>query len=138
MMKILITTLTLSEKCGLGRYSLDLIGELAKENELIIFTAKQDKELNLSFPNSKIFYIFPGESKIYRIMRPWLFLKYLFKIYPQAKKVDLIHSFMDFPYSFLAVVIGLLSGKPAVSTAHGTYSVVPFFSRRWSGLLRWT
>ena len=147
-MKILITTLTLSEKCGLGRYSLDLIRELARENELIIFTAKEDEKLNvvvrLGFKtqsnniNVKIHYIFPGEGKIFRIMRPWLFLRYLFIILPKARKCDLIHSMMDFPYAFLGLVIGKLTRKPVVSTAHGTYSVVPFLSRRWSGLVGWT
>jgi len=137
-MKILITTLTLLEKCGLGRYSLDLIRELAKENELVVYTAKEDEGLNLRVPNCEIYYIFPGEDKIFRIMRPWLFIKYFFKILPQARKCGLIHSFMDFPYAFLASVLGLVARKPAVSTAHGTYSVIPFFSRRWSGLVKWT
>jgi phosphatidylinositol alpha-1,6-mannosyltransferase len=128
MKKILIITLSLSEKNGLGRYSRDLVKRLCHRYQLIIFSGKEEDDLG-ELPNCQIFRELPGMFNFFRLRHPALLLFYIWRIVRVAKKVDFIHSFMDYPYSFLAALVSLFLRKPFFITAHGTYSIKPF--RLW-------
>lgn len=125
MKKILVITLSLSEKNGLGRYSLEMIKHLSAKYELTVFSSREKDGL-VKINRGQIFKILPG--LIYKLKNPLITFYYFFKIWPQVKKVDFIHCFMDYPFSFLAALLAWASKKPLFLTAHGTYSLVPFNS----------
>lgn len=125
MKKILIITLSLSEKNGVGRYSRELLGRLCKSFELIIFSGK-DNESFRSLPNCRVFPILPGFSKFYRLKNPLIFISSVLKILKFSREISLIHSFMDYPHSVLSFVVSIIIRKPLILTAHGTYSIEPF------------
>lgn len=124
MKKILIITLSLSEKNGLGRYSRDLIKRLHKNYKLIIFSGKEDTDFEMI--NCRVFKELPGLFEFFKLRRPLIFLWSLLKIIKFGRQADIIHSFMDYPHSFLASIAALLLRKPLFITAHGTYSIEPF------------
>ncbi|MFH1308718.1 MAG: glycosyltransferase family 4 protein [Patescibacteria group bacterium] len=128
MKKILIITLSLSEKNGLGRYSRSIIERLSKNFKLIIFSGKEDDGIK-RLPNCQIFRELPRPFNFYKLRHPLLFLSCLWKILKISKKVDFVHSFMDYPHSFLAALVAMLLRKPLFLTANGTYSLEPF--RMW-------
>jgi phosphatidylinositol alpha-1,6-mannosyltransferase len=56
-------------------------------------------------------------------------LKFLFtvaRILKHSRDIYLVHAWMDFPYSFLAMIIATLLHRPYFVTAVGTYSIKPF------------
>jgi phosphatidylinositol alpha-1,6-mannosyltransferase len=128
MKKILIITLSLSEKNGLGRYSRELIKKLCQSSQLIIFSGKEDDGLR-DLPNCQIFRELPGLFEFFKLRNPLVFLFCIWKILRIAKNVDFIHSLMDYPHSFLASLVALILKKPLFLTANGTYSLEPF--RMW-------
>lgn len=126
MKKILIITLSLSESNGLGRYSRALIKQLSQSYQLVIFSGREEIEKLDQFSNCQFFLDLPPFPNFHKIRNPFIFLKLLFKIYRQAKNVEFIHAFMDYPHSFLAAVTAKLLRVPFFLTANGTYSLRPF------------
>ncbi len=127
-MKVLIITSTLSEKSGLGRYSLEMIKRLPRSWELLIFSGREEDGLK-EIKNGKIFQVLPGPFELFKLRNPFLVWRLARKIRRQAAGVDFVHSFMDYPHSFLAALVARALRKPLFLTAHGTYSLSPL--NRW-------
>ena len=125
MKTILIITVSLSEKNGVGRYSQELVERLCKNFKLIIFTGKDDKCFK-SPQNCQVFPILPNFSNFFKLRNPLIFIPCVWKILKFSRGVDAVHSFMDYPHSFLASIVSVLIGKPLILTANGTYSLEPF------------
>jgi len=120
---ILIITLSLSEKNGLGRYSLSVVNELRKYYNLVIFTGEEDI---IKLENCVVYPILPSLHVFLKMRNPLVMAKLVWKVYCRAGKVDFVHSLMDYPHSLLAFIIGGLLRRPLFLTTHGTYSLKPF------------
>lgn len=125
MKKILIITLSLSEKNGLGRYSLDLAKRLERYYQLVIFSGREETpQINLF--NTQIRQNLPGLFEFFRLKNPLLALLYALMISWHGRKADAVHAFMDYPYSFVGALAASILRIPLFLTAHGTYSLQPF------------
>ena len=117
-MNILIIVKTLSEKDGQGRYSLDLISELAKNHKITVLSPDNHNNdllnqlgvLMVSIPN--LLNIKKGLGGV---------LKYFFVFRKYLKQNDMVHFFTDLPGYMLFSPLMLFSNKPYFVTAHGTY-----------------
>jgi len=98
---------------------------LCQKYQLIIFSGKEEDDLG-KLPNCQIFRELPGHLEFFKLRHPVLLLFYAWRIIRTIKRVDFIHSFMDYPHSFLAALVSLFLRKPFFITAHGTYSIKPF------------
>lgn len=125
MKTILIITVSLSEKNGVGRYSQELIQRLCKSFKLLIFSGKEDDGLE-KLPNCRVFPILPHFSNFFKLRNPLVFLSCFWNILKLSRGIDLVHSFMDYPHSFLAALVALFLRRPLFLTAIGTYSIEPF------------
>lgn len=125
MKRILIITISLSEKNGGGRLSRDLVKGLCQKYQMKVFSGKEKDDFG-ELPNCQIFRILPVDSFFSKLRNPFIFLMCLYKILRLSKKIDFIHCFMDYPYSFLGAVISFIKRKPLFLNALGTYSLVPF------------
>ena len=114
MKKILIITLSLSEKNGIGRESRELAKKLCQKYQLIIFSGKEDDDFE-GLPNCRIFRNLPGLFKFFKLKNPFLLLFYGWQIFWKSRGVDFVHCIMDYPYSDLAALVALLLGKPLFS-----------------------
>lgn len=117
-MNILIIVKTLSEKDGQGRYSLDLIGELAKSHKITVLSPDNYNNdlLNqlgvfvVTIPNLlNIKKGFGGVLKYFLVFRKYL------------KQNDMVHFFADLPGYMIFSPLMLFSVKSYFVTAHGTY-----------------
>lgn len=122
MKKILIITRTLSLDDGQGRYSLDLIGRLKKNYQLIIFSSDlaDAKKRHARDEHLRFYKI----AKIRSLYNPFYNFYYFWKLLKFFKKADFIHSFSDYPHCLLPFWLSLVK-KPVFITAHGTYGVFP-------------
>lgn len=123
--KILVIALSLSEKNGQGRYSLSLIYELRKYYDLIIVTGQEEIP---ELPGCKIYPILPVMQGFLKLRNPLIAIPAIWRIFCLARKerINWVHSMMDYPHSFLALIVARLLRRPLFVTAHGTYSIKPF------------
>lgn len=125
--KILIITLSLSEKNGTGRYSRSLLKELSRYYRLKVFSGQEDINWP-AIPNVEIFPVLPGPPDSLKMRNPLFLLKAWHVIRQEIKKeqFDFVHSLMDYPFSLLGYLVAKGLKKPLYLTAHGTYSIIPF------------
>jgi len=129
-MSLLLITQSLSPANGQGRYSLSLIKELSKKHSLVILSS--EKPLIKLTP--KVFLI----GNFYSLRRLGLklisgLIKYNFRSWQEAKRVDLVHFLTDYPNYLVFSLLVWLKRKPFLITAHGTY--VHFLKKGWRGFL---
>ena len=137
MLKVTLIAMSLSERDGAGRYSVNLIRELAKKSTLQVFAPRDTRtsESLLDLAGCEIHCILPTLS--FKRKAP-VYLYNAFQISMLSQKADIVHSLFGFPYSFLGALVSLLSGKPLVVTALGTYSIYPLVRPIYGTLLKWT
>lgn len=135
--KVTLITLSLSERDGAGRYSVNLIKGLAKKCILTVFAPKDTEvdESLVELPQCDIHCVLPSLSFRRNVLAsPY----YALKVSMLSRKADIIHSLFGFPHSFLAALVSLLLSKPLVVSALGTYSILPLTMPVYGGLLKWT
>lgn len=119
-MKILFLTSELTIQNGWGRYSQDVIQQLASLG-YDIEIAISSKGRNES--NEKVLNFLPKTSDLRKIyfLAPW----YAFRLARMCKNYDAIHALVE-PYAPIAFWLSRFSKKPFLVTAHGTYATLPF------------
>lgn len=120
-MKILLITNELSEKSGWGRYSVDLVASLVKNNHEVSIIC-QTKNLNFDYSQHEILPSPLSFKKNYLLC--WLSLFKFINICKQFKP-DVIHCIVE-SYSPSACLISFISRKEYIVTAHGSFAIKPF------------
>lgn len=114
-MKILFLTPDLNTQAGWGRFAREIIDGFSKkgiENRILIL----GNNLN------------PG---------PLWFLKNILKARKIAKNLDVIHCFDGFPYGMVGALANIGLNKKLVINGVGTWSVLPLYQKKYSGVLSW-
>ncbi len=119
MKKLLIITKTLSVNDGQGRYSLELIKQLKKVYQLVVFYYNK--------PENK------SEAVNYHKLNNLFFSLALLR---EFRTADLVHCFSDYPYCLLPFWPWFLLKKPVFITVHGTYGVEPLDRAQGGFLLK--
>lgn len=122
MEKLLIINRTLSFDNGIGKYSIGLINELKKFYDLTILSSELDNTVCRDEKNVKYYKI----ASTGALFNPLYVFVYFWKLRKFFKTADFIHSFSDYPHSFLAALAAKLSKKTLFLSAIGTYSIEPF------------
>ena len=122
-MNLLIITLSLSEKNGIGRYSVGVINALSKYLDRIeALVPKEDVPSSLLSKKCNVHQILPSMG---RLGIPLVLCYSAISIQKFIRKADIVHSFMDYPYAVLSALGTSITKKPLIITCHGTYSVEP-------------
>lgn len=119
-MKILVLTSDLIDRHGWGRYSLDVIDALEKENvEVVVGMGRK----GLNDTDREALRILPAWGNNWR--NYFCAFVYALRLRRYAKDCDYIHVFVE-PYAYIAYWLALLSKKKYIITTHGSYGLVPF------------
>lgn len=119
-MKVFALTSEFNSKNGWGRYSLDIVSALGREEvKCTIVTSRG------SINESKIpaISVLPDPDNYYRnyFMAVW----YAWRLRKFARDCDVVHSFIE-SYSSIAYWLSRFTGKKYFVTTHGSYGVMPF------------
>jgi phosphatidylinositol alpha-1,6-mannosyltransferase len=142
-MRVLYLTDSLSDLDGVGRYAVRLLTALQEIEpglEVRVLLARKHRPTSAETPaHWKIDVALPPDYFYY--MAPSRFWPSLaagtWRTWRAARSCDLVHAIKDHPHSLVAVLGARLAGVPCVSTAHGTYSVLPLLDARHARLARW-
>lgn len=133
MKKLLILTRSLSVTEGQGRYSIELIKQLASDYEITVFTSEKPHsfETELNKIDLKI-HTLPAIDQLTKLST---YLLSTLRLLPYFLKTDFVHFFSDYPYcTFFFFIPSFV--KPRFITAHGTYAVAPLDNRKSRFLLK--
>ncbi len=101
---------------------------LSKKQSFILLLPKKAKRIVTAYSNN-IEYILPNLPLSFNSIKGILQLPLLYKkIKINYQKPAVIHSLLDFPYALLGWHMARRNKLPFIFTAHGTYSVKPFFN----------
>lgn len=142
-MRVLYLTDSLSDLDGVGRYAVRLLSalqELEPELEVRVLLARKHRPtssdtpahwaIDVALPPDYFYYMAPARFWPSLAAATW-------RTWRAARQCDLVHAIKDHPHSLVAALGARLAGVPCVSTAHGTYSVLPLLDRRHARLARW-
>ncbi len=114
-MKICAITASLSRENGWGRYSSEIIGELAKYNDVKIITSRSSDITE--YKGCEVISILPDPLSI----RLSDYISTISKLKHEIAGCEIAHCFTE-PYSPLTAISSILSGRPYVLHAVGTYA----------------
>ncbi len=142
-MRVLYLTDSLSDLDGVGRYAVRLLTalqQLEPKLEVQVLLARKHRPTSSDTPsNWTVDVALPPDYFYY--MAPSRFWPSLaaatWRTWRAARRCDLVHAIKDHPHSLVAVLGARLAGVPCISTAHGTYSVLPLLDGRHVRLARW-
>ena len=142
-MRVLYLTDSLSDLDGVGRYAVRLLTALQQiepKLEVQVLLARKHRPTSSDTPpHWKVDVALPPDYFYY--MAPSRFWPSLaagtWRTWRAARRCDLVHAIKDHPHSLVAVLGARLAGVPCISTAHGTYSVLPLRDGRHTKLARW-
>lgn len=143
-MRILFLTDSLSDLDGVGRYTNRLIHaleELRPGLEVEVLLARKHRPTSSTVPARWLVTVGLPPDYFYYMTRArfWAsFASAVWRVRARARRADLVHAIKDYPHNFAGLVGARLARKPCVATAHGTYSVQPFASKRHAPLARWS
>jgi phosphatidylinositol alpha-1,6-mannosyltransferase len=142
-MRVLYLTDSLSDLDGVGRYAVRLLTalqELEPGLEVRVLLARKhrptsadtpaDWKVDVALPPDYFYYMAPSRFWPSLALATW-------RTWRAARHCDLVHAIKDHPHSLVAVLGAHLAGVPCLSTAHGTYSVLPLLDERHARLARW-
>jgi len=124
-MRVCFLNHDLKENTGAGRFGLQLVGAMVKENPDFFPTV-------LTTEGSG----HPWERPLLSPNAPRLIFSFL-RIRSVLKECDVIHALDGYPYGVIAAIASVGLGKKLAITAIGTGAIKPFRSPIKSMLLRW-
>jgi len=126
MREILLITNCLGDKSGYGRYSLDLVNQLIKNNFSIVVICHKK---NYKYKNIKQLEILPSSLSFKK--NYFLTLLYVLKNIKQLKKIgnfSFIHCLVE-PYAFFTFLLSRVLKIRYFLTIHGSYGIKCFYNK---------
>lgn len=124
-MRVCFLNHDLKENTGAGRFGLQLIGQMVKENPdfhpIVLTTERSGHSWEKPILSSNVIRL------VFALPR----IRYFFK------RCDVIHALDGFPYGVIAAVVSAGLGKKLIITAIGTGAVQAFRNPIKGALLRW-
>jgi len=114
-MKVCAITASLSRENGWGRYSSEIISELAKYYDIKIISSKSTNVKE--FKGCSIKSILPEPLSVSYVS----YIKSISKLRAEIKDCDIVHCFTE-PYIPITAISSITAGKPYVLHAVGTYA----------------
>jgi glycosyltransferase involved in cell wall biosynthesis len=140
--RVLVLTHSLSEVDGVGVYGVSTLRFLAPRCAGIeVYTGRRHRGFASDMPHEGITVhpVLPMNHFPFLSLPKLalLLVTSLPMLVRAARRADIVHSFSDYPMGFVAVLTGVLSGRPVVVSGHGTYSVTPAAMPIHQNLLNW-
>lgn len=140
--KVLVLTHSLSEVDGVGVYSVSMLRFLAPHCAGIdVYIGRKHRGFASEMPTEgvAIHPVLPMNHFPFLSLPKLalLLITSLPMLVRAARRADIVHSFSDYPMGFVAVLTGVLAGRPVVVSGHGTYSVTPAAMPLHQNLLNW-
>ncbi len=140
--RVMVLTHSLSEVDGVGRYSVSTLRYLIPRcSGLELYIGRGHRGFASDMPRKgvTVYPLLPMNHFPFLNLPKlaWLVFSSLPMLVRAARRADVVHSLSDYPLGFVAVLVGVLSGRPVVVSGHGTYSVTPAAMPIHQNLLNW-
>lgn len=140
--RVLVLTHSLSEVDGVGVYGVSMLRFLAPRCAGIdVYIGRRHRGFASEMPGEDVVIhpVLPMDHFPFLSLPKLalLLISSLPMLVRAARRADIVHSFSDYPMGFVAVLTGVLAGRPVVVSGHGTYSVTPSAMPIHQNLMNW-